>query len=59
MKIKFIKSHPRFSYFVGDETEMKDPKELIEEGYAVEVKEAPKKSESKKEAPAEYPKGKK
>lgn len=49
MKIKFIKSHPRYAYFVGDEAVIADTKELIEEGYVIPVKED-------KEPPKEAPK---
>lgn len=38
MKIKFLKSHPKYGYFPGQEGEVKEPKELIEGGYAVPVK---------------------
>jgi hypothetical protein len=39
MKVRFIKPHPAYGYFPGQEGEVKDPKELIEGGYAVPVKE--------------------
>lgn len=40
MKVVFLKSHPDFGYFAGDEADMKDPKELIEKGFVKPAKEA-------------------
>jgi hypothetical protein len=37
MKVKFLKSHPKYGYFAGNEGDVQDPKELIEGGFAVPV----------------------
>lgn len=52
MKVKFIKSHPRYAYFVGDEAVIADTKELIEEGYVIPA-------EEDKAPPKEAPKAEK
>jgi hypothetical protein len=44
MKVRFIKSHPAYGYFSGQEGEVQDPRELIEGGYAVPVPETTEKA---------------
>lgn len=53
MKVKFIKSHHRYSFFVGDEAEIADTKELIEEGYVIPVEDKSPPKESPKVEKAE------
>jgi hypothetical protein len=55
MKVKFIKPHPAYAYFVGDVAELsaEHTATLLKSGYAVEVKaektpEAPKTPSKKK-----------
>lgn len=60
MKVKFLKSHPKYGYFPGQEGEIKEPKELIKQGYVVEVEPQPAKEEAPKSEKAKpYHKGKK
>lgn len=49
MKVKFIKSHPKFAYFAGDVADITDKKHLeMLNGFVVPVKETATKRTSKK-----------
>jgi hypothetical protein len=39
MKVRFIKPHPKYGYFPGQEGDVKEAKALIEGGYALPVPE--------------------
>lgn len=47
MKIKFLKSHPAYAYFVGDVAEVNDPKDLLEGKFAEPVIEVAEKATTK------------
>lgn len=59
MKVRFLKSHPAYGYFAGQEGEVKDPRELIENGYAVPVPETAEKATLPQAETAAKPKKKK